>query len=648
MSKTLDLLAGRGMLTRDWLAGLLALLMALPACTLASPTPTHPTATSAPVVAAPSPTAIPSPGPGVYTSVPTPPDVDRYALARRLGRLTGGIPPVATPDGGLPYSVGRHDTFQLLDLERTQFYTVEAELKLVTAHAYWYIGKGVEVPLDQLQGAALRFEEHIRPTVVSAFGDWWQTDAQGEPRLAIVHAPLRGAAGYYSSADEYPRAIHPASNERRAMYIDSRVLRVGSSAYEAVLAHELQHALHWLRDPGEEAWVNEGLSEVASYVAGHPPNTLFSLREHPQTQLNTWSQPTLESVPHYAASYLFFLYLASHYGEYKDLKALVGQRSQGIEGVNAYLRGLGYQQTLRDVFRDWVVANVLPQPEGRYAYPIPPPRLPAFTILRDYGDDRGSVPQFSARYIDLQFPAGSARLDFEGVTQAPVLPTDPPSGNHCWWSNQGDNIDARLWREVDLSGVAQARLSFRAWYDIEDGWDHAYVVASSDGGTTWDILEGRFTNSSNPVGNAFGPALTGKSDGWVQEEVDLSRYAGQKVLVGFEYVTDDVFSGDGLCLDDLAIPQVGLFDDAETPGEWQAEGFVRSSNLLQQRFIVQVVGLKDDRMVFVRDVPLDANNRGSLVVDGFGVTIDAAIVVVAPVTDGARQPAAYTLKVSAP
>ncbi len=638
--------AGHALLTWGSLVGLLALALALHGCTQA--TPTHPTATPVPVEATHSPTAIPFPTPDPYTSVPTPPDVDRYVLARRLGRLVGEPPPVATPDGGLPYAVGRRDSFQLLDLVRTQFYAVEAELKLVTAHAYWYIGKGVEVPLDQLQGAALRFEERVRPTVVSTFGDWWRTDAQDEPRLSIVHAPLRGAAGYYSSADEYPRAIHPASNERRAIYIDSRVLRVGSSAYEAVLAHELQHALHWLRDPGEEAWVNEGLSEVASYVTGHPPTTLPSLREHPQTQLNTWSQPTLDSVPHYAASYLFFLYLAAHYGEYKDLKALVAQRLQGIEGVNAYLRELGYQQTLRDVFKDWVVANALPQPEGRYAYPIPPPRLPPSTVLRDYADDRGSVPQFSARYIDLRLPAGPARLDFEGATQAPILPTDPPSGAHCWWSNQGDNIDARLWREVDLSGVAQARLSFRAWYDIEDGWDHAYVVVSRDGGTTWDILEGRFTTSRNPVGNAFGPALTGKSDGWVQEEVDLSRYAGQKVLVGFEYVTDDVFSGDGLCVDDLAIPQVGLFDDAETPGAWQAQGFVRSSNLLRQQFIVQVVGLKGDRTVFVRDVPLDAQNRGSLVVDGFGDTIDAALVIVAPVTEGTRQPAAYTLTVSAP
>ncbi|MSQ41080.1 MAG: hypothetical protein EXR55_05370 [Dehalococcoidia bacterium] len=635
----------RGLLTWGWLVGFLALLMSLAACTQASPTPD---ATPVPVAATPIPADLPSPTPEVYTSVPTPPDANRYALARRLGRLTGEPPALATPDGGLPYSVGRQDAFQLLDLERTQFYTVDAELKLVTAHAYWYVGKGVEVPLDRLQGAALRFEEHIRPTVVSAFGDWWQTDTQGEPRLTIVHAPLRGTAGYYSSADEYPRAIHPASNEHRAIYIDSRALRVGSSTYEAVLAHELQHALHWQQDPGEEAWVNEGLSEVASYAAGHPPTTLSFFREHPQTQLTTWSQPTLESVPHYAASYLFFLYLVAHYGEYNDLKALVGQRLQGIEGVNAYLRGLGYQQTFRDVFKDWVVANVLPQPEGLYAYPVAPPLLPPSTVLRDYGDDRGNVPQFSARYVDLRLPAGPARLDFEGDPQVSILPTDPPSGDHCWWSNQGDNIDSRLWREVDLSGVAQARLSFRAWYDIEDGWDHAYVVASRDEGKTWDILEGRFTNSRNPVGNAFGPALTGKSDGWVQEEVDLSRYAGQKVLVGFEYVTDDVFSGDGLCLDDLAIPQVGLFDDAETPGEWKAEGFVRSTNLLRQQFIVQVLGLKDDRMVFVRDVPLDANNRGSLLVEGFGTTIDVALVVVAPVTERTRQPAAYTVTVSAP
>ena len=39
---------------------------------------------------------------------------------------------------------------------------------------------------------------------------------------------------------------------------------------------------------------------------------------------------------------------------------------------------------------------------------------------------------------------------------------------------------------------------------------------------------GRTTTDCDPVGAAYGQGYTGSSGGWVQEEVDLSAYAGQK------------------------------------------------------------------------------------------------------------------------
>ena len=41
------------------------------------------------------------------------------------------------------------------------------------------------------------------------------------------------------------------------------LMKVGSNQYLSVLAHELQHAVHWNGDRTEDTWVNEGLSEVA-------------------------------------------------------------------------------------------------------------------------------------------------------------------------------------------------------------------------------------------------------------------------------------------------------------------------------------------------------------------------------------------------
>ncbi|GIT58344.1 MAG: hypothetical protein Ct9H300mP19_02920 [Dehalococcoidia bacterium] len=38
---------------------------------------------------------------------------------------------------------------------------------------------------------------------------------------------------------------------------------------------------------------------------------------------------------------------------------------------------------------------------------------------------------------------------------------------------------------------------------------------------------------------SYGPGLTGNSMGWVQDSVDISSYAGQEILIRFEYITDD-------------------------------------------------------------------------------------------------------------
>ena len=594
------------------------------------------------------PTPTPTPGQQGPTLLSVPPDLDRYALAQRLGQASSGSTPGAAYPDPPEYTVGQRDSFQLLDLALPALYTIEAELKLITPHAYWYLQRGADVSLDRLEAAAMVFEQEIRPTVLGLFGPQWEPGVNGDPRLTILHARLRGASGYYSAGDEYPTGVSPGSNERRLIYLDAKTLEVASPGYYGVLAHEFQHVVHWIRDPGEEAWVNEGLSEVAAFLTGHPSGLVSSYRANPQTQLNAWAMPMENSRPHYGASYLFFLYLAAHYGGYQDLKQLVAQPSGGIEGVNAYLANLGYEETFRDVFRDWVVANYLPQGEGQHAYPIESVQIPPTSTLRDYGRVQDTIPQFSAQYVELQLQGTAARITFQGAPTVALLPIDPPSGSSCWWSNLGDSIDSRLFRRVDLSEVEEATLTFRAWYDIEEDWDHAYMIVSRDSGKTWDILEGLSTITRNPVGVSYGPALTGRSNGWVEEEVDLSAYAGERVLVGFEYVTDEVTNGDGLCLDDIAIPEVAYFDDAETPGNWQAEGFVRVGNPLPQEFIVQVVGLQDDQVVFVEEVALDGENRGATLVEGFGDTLDSVVVVIAPVTAVTRQPASYTLTVSEP
>ena len=234
-----------------------------------------------------------------------------------------------------------------------------------------------------------------------------------------------------------------------------------------------------------------------------------------------------------------------HYGGRDRAKDLLGTEGDSIDGVEEYLSEFG--TTFEDVFADWVAANWLDAPDGPYAH-LNTDAKTRVSAAVEPGDGSGTVGQFGTDYLEV--PAGVFMFDGAADAEIGVPPADGP----YWWSNRGDGIDTKLTREVDLTGLTAATLRFRAWYDIERGWDYAYVAASEDGGKTWRALPGQKTTGYNPVEAAYGPGYTGKSYEWVPEEVDLSAYAGKTVLLRFEYVTDDASSFTGMAIDDIEIP----------------------------------------------------------------------------------------------
>jgi immune inhibitor A len=182
-------------------------------------------------------------------------------------------------------------------------------------------------------------------------------------------------------------------------------------------------------------------------------------------------------------------------------------------------------------------------------------------------------------------------------------------------------------------------LTFQTWYDIEDGWDYLYVQVSEDNGKTWKILPGKTTTSSNPAGNAFGVGWTGMSGGgespkWIDEEIDLSAFAGKPVLVRFEYVTDDAVNQPGVLLDNIAIPELGYHDDGENgPAGWDAAGWVLTDNTLAQRWLVQLVEIGSNG-VTVQRMEVGEDGRGQLTSHDLQDSQDVLLVIsgLTPVT----------------
>ncbi len=212
-----------------------------------------------------------------------------------------------------------------------------------------------------------------------------------------------------------------------------------------------------------------------------------------------------------------------------------------------------------------------------------------------------------------------------------------------WWSNRGDSIDSRLTREFDLTGVTSATLTFDTWFDIERGWDYGYVEASADGGRTWTILRGEKTTDLNPIGLAYGPAYTGRSGGdqaaWVEERIDLTPFAGKRILLRFEYVTDGGLYREGWAIDDIRIPEIGYDDEAASSVGWQAEGFTVLDRPLPQRFTLRLA--QGGR---VTAVPLDGANRATLDVD---LSAGRAVLIVVALTGDSTAPATYKLSAAA-
>ena len=205
---------------------------------------------------------------------------------------------------------------------------------------------------------------------------------------------------------------------------------------------------------------------------------------------------------------------------------------------------------------------------------------------------------------------------------------DAHSAAYSFWSNKGDESDMTLTRAFDLTNVSgPVSLSYWTWYDIEEDWDYVYLEVSEDG-QNWQIVTTPSGTDTNPTGNSYGWGYTGKTSGWIQEEVDLSAYAGKKLQVRFEYVTDAAINGEGLLLDDIRVDAIGYESDFETDdGGWVAQGFVRVDNVLPQAFrlalivhgggktTVQVIEVSADQ---IADIPLNLQpgETATLVVSG--------------------------------
>ena len=250
-----------------------------------------------------------------------------------------------------------------------------------------------------------------------------------------------------------------------------------------------------------------------------------------------------------------------------------------------------------------------------------------------------SVVQYGVEYIRLDCK-GKFTLNFSGLNDVRVTPADPHSGVYDFWSNSGDNSDMTLSHQFDFTNVSgPITMTYWAWYDLETNYDYVYLSASEDGGH-WQIIHTPKCTIQNVSGENFGCGYNSQSGAWVQEKVDLSRFAGKTVDLQFDYVTDAAVTGNGFLLDDVSIPAIGYATDFEKDdGGWVGNGFVRIQNELPQTYQVSLIR-RSAQGTSVDYLNLDANQQFSLPID-FGNGSDQITLVVSGTTRFTRLPAQY-------
>lgn len=584
--------------------------------------------------------------------IPIPPDRELHSL---YGSLTGknyeqlSEYPIYGPTDRIH---GDRETFWAINLNQLKPFEIKATLRHISKTLYMFVDDSVKVQESDLKKAAEHFETIILPKAEAWFGPMPSSTTGNNPRITVLNTRLPRVSGYFNSSDLLPKTIYPYSNEQLMLYMNVASLRPGTEQYTSTLAHEFQHILHRFKDPSEEVWINEGLSVIAEEIVNIRPKWSEFFEDKPETPLTSWAIDTGKSAPNYGAAHLFLSYLFEKYGKpdrSTSIRELVYQDRDGIAGIDAFLENMGFSVRFEDVFKDWIIANYLnEEPLSSYGYEMLSFQLTPTKTLSEQGLHLDSVNQFSADYIRIAPKDQDFRVVFEGQLFSKILPNDAHSGQWQWWGNRGDAIDTTLSRRFDLSSISDANLDFWVWYDIEQDFDHAYVEASIDDGNTWDILRGPLSSLENPLGLAIGPSYTGASNWgespqWIQESISLADYVGDTVRLRFHYVTDEAVNSHGFAIDDISIPQIGFYDDAETGGLWEAQGFYRTNNKLPQRFIVQVI-IKDGE-TRVLDIPLSPLGKGGLVIREGQGDLSELVLVIAGASEVTSQPAVYKLTI---
>lgn len=148
--------------------------------------------------------------------------------------------------------------------------------------------------------------------------------------------------GYFSPSDQ-----HIGGNNADILYVDTYPgIYHGAQSGDPYnvsralgnISHELQHLIQYAHDTHEVEWVNEGLSELATYLCGYGLRSPALYLQNTGISINSWSDE--EPLPHYSRAALWTYFLYEKFG-LDFIKDFARNSSIGETGLNNSLNQYG-------------------------------------------------------------------------------------------------------------------------------------------------------------------------------------------------------------------------------------------------------------------------------------------------------------------
>jgi len=223
-----------------------------------------------------------------------------------------------------------------------------------------------------------------------------------------------------------------------------------------------------------------------------------------------------------------------------------------VPATNNTYSSLTYLQQVADSFAYSLAATTPNGQEIKYI----------FRVNNGLYDYRDTVSFFYGKKYNITSPNTNTLADWDNygwnvcsgsyVSAPAALKSSATCGNY-----PDDGIfSITLRNPIDLTYATEAWLRFFARWGIESKYDYVSVQASIEGSGFWTPLCGNFTKPGTTYQLYNEPIYDAQQPFWLKEHMSLNDYLGEKILLKFEMVSDEVNNYEGFWIDDVEVSSV--------------------------------------------------------------------------------------------